>query len=377
MAENPAKKQIPPPWRIQQRYPFILQFGITSKCNLRCKHCYDDTEEHVHMPFNQCVEVLDKFFTFCQQWNRYPMVWLTGGEPTIHPKFWDILDYIVDRMDQPDDCYAAILSNGINLDADFVQKLEENPLLIYVQISVDGARAETHEAIRGKGTFEKALHALKLLRPTGIQTHIHFVVHKDNYEDGFEMTDVARRLGVDVLTVTRLVPWGRGKELIEKMLTPEQVYTLYKKLSDDFDAIMESTHPPRPYIARDRCDWPLIYSDPKNPEALKKNGHRCGAARSYINIMENGDVYPCRRMPIKVGNILKEEFIDIWQHPLMWKLRQKHQFMQGKCQNCYFCAVTPDVCSGGASCIAYAYYDDPFQPDPQCWFNPNESPAGV
>ena len=370
------KKIMPPPWKVQDRHPFTLQFAITSKCNLRCKHCYDDTEEHVHMPFDQCTGVLDKFFNFCRQWNRFPMVWITGGEPTVHPDFWAILDYIKDSQDNPTDCYVAILSNGINVDSAFVQDLEEHPLPVYVQISVDGLK-EAHESIRGKGTFEKAIKALTLLGDTSIQTHMHFVVHKDNYEDGFNMTDLARDLHVDVLTVTRLVPWGRGKELEEKMLTPQQVYTLYRKLSDDFDTIAAHTDPPRPYIARDRCDWPLIYDDPSQTESITKNGHSCGAARSYINIMENGDVYPCRRMPIKVGNILEEDFNTIWQHPLMWKLRQKHKFMKGKCRDCYFCVAAPDVCSGGASCIAYACYDDPFQPDPQCRINPEESPAGV
>lgn len=376
------RRKIVRPRRMQGKYPFVLQFGITSKCNLRCKHCYDDAEEHIHMSFDHITAVLDKFLSFCHRFNRAPMFWITGGEPTIHPQFWEILNYITEQTNQLDtECLAALLSNGITLDQDFIQKLEAHPLRIYVQVSVDGASAETHDAIRGKGSFEKAIRALTLLQPTSIETHMHFVVHKQNYEDGFRMTDLAKELGVNVLTVTRLVPWGRGKELYENMLSPEQVQKLFKKLSDDLDAIIAASNPPevppKPYISRDRCDWPIIYPDPSTPEAQLKNGFRCGAARSYINVMENGDVYPCRRMPIKVGNVLEQDFIDVWQHPLMWKLRQKYKFVQGKCKNCYFCVKNPGICSGGASCIAYAVYNDPFQPDPQCAINPQESPAGV
>ena len=365
---------------IERLHSFILQFGITSKCNLRCTHCYDDTEEHVHMPLNQCITVLDKFFAFCQQWRRVPILWLTGGEPTIHPHFWEVLDYIKEKIDSHPDMkphhHVAVLSNGKTLNSDFIQKLEEFPLRIFVQVSVDGASAETHDAIRGKGSFDKAVDALKLMQPTKVVTHMHFVVHKKNYEDGFCMTDLATELGVDVLTVTRLVPWGRGKTLYENMLDPEQVKTLFKKLSDDLDTLSENS-PPKPYIARNRCDWPVIYPDPSTPEAFSKNGFRCGAARAYINVMENGDVYPCRRLPITVGNILKEDLMTIWQHPLMWKLRQKHLFVQGKCKSCYFCVTAPEVCGGGATCIAYACHQDPFQPDPQCPVTPSKSPAGV
>lgn len=352
--------------KLQGLHGFTLQFGITGECNLRCKHCYDDKEEHIHMPLDQCITVLNKFLTFCHQWKRFPVIWLTGGEPTISPHFWEILDYLNDSVrNSSTGCHVTILSNGFNIQHAFVERLVEYPIAHAVQISVDGASARAHDALRGKGSFDRAIHALNILVSSRLETHIHFVVHKRNYEDGFKMTDLARKLKVHVLTVTRLVPWGRGQRLRDHMLSADQVQTLFKKLSDDYDAILESDMP-TPIISRDRCDWPVIYHDPRDPNALTKNGYRCGAARSYINVMENGDVYPCRRMPITVGNILEEDLMHIWQHPLMWKLREKPRLMKGECSDCFFCRWAPRICSGGASCIAYAVYGDPFQPDPQC-----------
>ncbi|MGC1119717.1 MAG: radical SAM protein [Candidatus Methanofastidiosia archaeon] len=364
--------------RTREDTVFIMQLSVTGRCNLRCTHCYDDTEDHQDMPVENCEEVLDQFFALCCQWRRSPVIWLTGGEPTLHPHFWHILDYIKIHSDLTDvHSVVAVLSNGINFTDEFVKRLEEHPLHIYVQISLDGARAETHDAIRGKGSFDKAVGALKLLKPTAVETHIHFVVHKDNYEDAFTMPDLARVLGANVLTVTRLVPWGRGKELYEKMLTSEQVKNLFKNLSDDLDEIMAADSSPETLISRARCDWPVIYPDPSTPEASTKNGFKCGVGLSYINIQENGDVYPCRRMPIKIGNVFEEDLITIWQHPLLWKFRRKHRFVKGKCEQCFFNVKAPSICSGGASCIAYACGKDPFQPDPQCPVNPSEGPAGV
>lgn len=357
---------------------FILQLSITGRCNLRCTHCYDDAEDHQDMPVESCENILDQFFALCCLWKRTPVIWLTGGEPTLHPQFWHILDYIKIHSDLINaHSLVAVLSNGINFTEEFVKRLEEHPLDIYVQISLDGARAETHDAIRGKGSFEKAVAALELLTPTAIETHIHFVVHRDNYDDAFTMPDVAKALGADVLTVTRLVPWGRGGKLYEKMLSPEQVKNLFKSLSDDLDEIMDADDSPGALISRARCDWPIIYPDPSTPEASTKNGFRCGVGRSYINVQENGDVYPCRRMPIKIGNVFEEDLMTIWQHPLLWKFRRKHRFVQGKCQECFFNVEAPRICSGGASCIAYAVYNDPFQPDPQCPVDPSQAPAGT
>jgi radical SAM protein with 4Fe4S-binding SPASM domain len=312
------------------------------------------------MLVDDVITVLDAFFTFCNRWNRFPVIWLTGGEPTLHPHFWDILDTITN------DCRVAVLSNGTTITPAFVEKLCSLPVNPAVQISVDGTAAETHDAIRGRGSFSKAVNALRLLHSAAIETHMHFVVSKKNYNDGFLITDLACDVGVDVLTVTRLVPWEGA--LFENMLTPKQVYTLFKKLSDDADKI-SLLNPPKPFIARDRCDWPIIYPDPTKKEAFTKNGSCCSAARSYINVMHTGDVYPCRRLPVTVGNLFKDDLMQIWQHPFLWKLREKHKYMQGKCQTCYFNVCAPHVCSGGATCIAYAWVNDPFQPDPQCSIN--------
>ena len=350
-------------------HQFSLQFEITGRCNLRCLHCYDESEPHRDMPLSQVKTVIDKFLAFCWRWKRLPALWLTGGEPTLHPHFWEILDYIQEHMPEG---YVAILTNGVVVTEEFVKNLQTYDMSTCVQISIDGACAETHDAIRGTGSFEKATEALKLLASTPIETHIHYVVHKKNYDDAFKMTDVARIMGADVLTVSRLVPLGRGEALVDAMLSPEHIKILYRKLSDDLDRILIQNSP-KPYIARHRCDWPVIYSDPSSPEALTKNGHACAAGQSYINVMETGDVCACRRMPIRVGNIFEEDFMQIWQHPLLWKLRQKRLFVQGKCRDCFFSMNAPSICNGGASCIAYAVYNDPFQPDPQCAVQPSKS----
>jgi radical SAM protein with 4Fe4S-binding SPASM domain len=355
------------------KYPFIMQLGITSECNLQCAHCYDDTEEHNHMRVEDCKKVIDTFLKYCSTFKKMPVIWLTGGEPLLHPHFWDILDYIEEKTSSR--CYAAILTNGMAMTEDVVHHLESYSMRMDCQISFDGATPHIHDAVRGKGTFHRALKALQYLSKSKIVTHMHYVVHQNNYEDAFTITDLGRTMGADVLTVTRLVPWGRGKTLQELMLTPQQVLTLYTKLSHDCD-MLSGDQTSNLYIARDRCDWPVIFG-PSHPDALTKNGHRCSAGLSHICVTEEGTVYPCRRMPIPVGNILTEDLVTIWRHPVLWKLRQKHGRVKGKCRNCYFSQKAPTICSGGATCIAYAVCEDLFEPDPQCPYTPQREDESI
>lgn len=371
------KRDIRTTERTDRRKFFVMQFQITGRCNLRCRHCYNEDEPHYDMPLDQCMLVIDKFLTTMKKWGRTPYIWISGGEPTISPHFWDILAYLQDYVeDHLTPVHVAVLSNGSTTTKTLADRLEENRAVNYIQISVDGVSAETHDRIRGSGRFQEAIQAIRTLTLTSLEVHMHFVVHKGNYKDAFHIMTLAKELDVDVLTVTRLVPWGRGKEMLNTMLTSQETYALYRNLSDDLDSMAREAAPliPKPVLTRSRCDWPVIYQDPADTSNHAKNGVSCGIGgnigKNIINVMEDGSVYPCRRLPIPIGNILTQDIQDIWGHPLLWKLRRKSKHVKGKCQTCYFNTKAPYLCSGGASCISYGYYGDPFMPDPQCSVSP-------
>ncbi|RLE73061.1 MAG: radical SAM/SPASM domain-containing protein, partial [Thermoprotei archaeon] len=90
----------------------------------------------------------------------------------------------------------------------------------------------------------------------------------------------------------------------------------------------------------------------------------CGAGRAYIALEPNGDIQPCVFMPIKIGNILKDNFRDLWIHnEILNKLRNR-DILIGKCGSCpyrYIC--------GGCRARAYAYFGDYLAPDPGCIYN--------
>ena len=277
---------------------------------------------------------------------------------------------------------VKVLSNGTLLTEDLAKKIvRDYPILKGIMVSLDGVREETHDKIRGKGNYKKALEAFGILNKHGIEAATHMVVHKGNFEEAFLLTDFAKRHNLDMLTVTRLVPIGCGKEIANLVISKEEVRELYLKLSEDADNLARENS--NLEIVRFRCDWPVLFT-PKDHEIselyypYEKNGGACAVARYAITVLSDGTLLPCQRMPIELGNVLETDFATLWNHPFLWKMRRRPKYMKGKCQNCEFLKdpYLNFACNGGAPCLSYAYYNDPFQPDPGCSYEPGVSGEG-
>jgi len=365
-------------WNDVSRY-FLMQFMITSKCNLKCKHCYEDETVRKDVRLDEQKIILGRYFDAMHAWNRIPTLALSGGEPLVSENFWPLMDFIQERYETEKCGSFEILTNGTLITSSVAQKLKRYSNLTLVQVSLDGATPEVHDGVRGKGAFKKATQALVNLNDANVPTAVHYVVHRNNYGDAFKITDIAVKFKVSQLLVTRLVPLGRGKDMQTLMLSPEETRKLYLKLSDDTDRLLTdyTKNKTGTLIVRNRCDWPVIFHEIENYKKnalFTKNGSRCQAGLIHIAVMQDGTVYPCRRMPIRIGNLLNQEFSEVWKNEFLWKLRLKDRLMQGKCKSCAF-NKDPAMnysCSGGASCVSYGFYGDPFKPDPQCSYDPPE-----
>jgi len=89
--------------------------------------------------------------------------------------------------------------------------------------------------------------------------------------------------------------------------------------------------------------------------------------------MSDGTTLACRRLPIPLGNILEEDFRNIWDHPFLWKTRLRHRYMKGKCEKCEFMKdenLRFSCGGGGALCVTSGHYGDAFRPDVGCSYEP-------
>ncbi len=330
-----------------------LQWHVTERCNLRCSHCYQKSYNKPELTLEQQLEVIEQFKEAQSLMNkkagrRIPgHITVTGGEPFVRKDFFDLLDAFAENKEY---FSFSILTNGTYIDRKMAKRLREyHPT--YVQVSMEGSK-EIHESIRGEGTYDLAVNALKYLHREKIRTIASFTAHKQNYHEFPNVVKACKKIGVDRVWSDRLIPSGSGEEMSEYMLSPNETQEFFEMMKRE----------------KQWAYWsPFCHTEVAMHRALQfLEGGRdyvCQAGKSLVTIDVNGDVYPCRRMPIKVGNVLEDKLVDIYyQNPTLKDLRDVSK-CASDCQSCeHF-----KRCQGGLRCLSYAVKGSPFEKDPGCW----------
>lgn len=307
----------------------FLQWHITHLCNLRCKHCYQE-EYNNHMPKEDFYHALDKFTEFVKDKPVKGQINLTGGEPLLHPNFFEFATEIRRRG-----FLLAILTNGTLIDEEVAAKIKAlKPL--FVQVSLDGIK-ESHDKVRGEDNFDKALWGIDNLKKAGVRVLVSFTAQKDNYKDFSKLAKVCRKHKVDKLWWDRVVTYCEA-DTKEKALSTEEFCGLVKKAK---------------WLKRIYRFF-KFHTEISNQRALQFAGTRdcgyvCGAGGNLIIFLADGSVMPCRRLPFVIGNIKDDSLENIISNSdVMQELRDF--FAPVECMMC----KDFDRCQGGAKCVTYA-----------------------
>jgi radical SAM protein with 4Fe4S-binding SPASM domain len=331
-----------------------LQWHITERCNLHCAHCYQEDSAKEELRFSDLLGVLNQFEELLDDLGRERAlpsppghVTVTGGEPFVRHDFADLLEVLSAKHEL---FSFSILTNGTFIDEALARRLRDlNPH--YVQVSIEGCRA-TNDRIRGPGTFDRSVAALSHLARAGVRTAVSFTAHQGNSHEFGAVARVGQDLGVDLVWADRLIPCGSGAAMRGQMLTPVNTREFF-----------ETMHLARAEAARSFCRTKIGMH--RALQFLVGGGHpyRCSAGNTLIAVEPNGDVLPCRRMPIRVGNLLEDSLVDIYNgSDLFVSLRDQDRVAEG-CERCSHARR----CGGGLRCLAYAVSGSPFAADPGCW----------
>jgi radical SAM protein with 4Fe4S-binding SPASM domain len=206
LSETPVKRDgIPHPSPIPSlRY---LEFQMTDRCNLRCRHCYIGEGLHQDLPLEKILKVLREFEEI-----QGLRLLLSGGEPLLHPHFWEINEILREYLFR-----SVLLSNGILINKAAAKKLRVHE----VQVSLDGMK-EGHESIRGEGTFEKTLQAIENLQEADIRVSIATMIHRKNLGEFERLASLiqsknVREWNVDVPSIA-----GRMEENKDLWVSPPE-----------------------------------------------------------------------------------------------------------------------------------------------------------
>lgn len=329
----------------------LFQWHLTERCNLRCAHCYQAEPPTPELGYDDQLAVLDQLRDLVRGWQpgrlRSLQLTFTGGEPLL---CGDLLRLLTAVRADPWPWTISLLTNGTLLDAAFCRELARlRPA--FVQVSLDGLEP-THDAARGPGSFAAAVTGLRRLRAAGVPSMVSFTAHRGNWREFPGVAALAVRLGAQRVWADRLIPAGRGAQMTDALLSPAETLSFVE------------------LVAATRRRWSRRWwrrTDVAAHRALQflaPGGgpiYRCHAGDSLLTLLPNGELLPCRRLPMVVGNVLRTPLAELYGHPLLADLRDQAR-LPADCAACGHRAA----CGGGLRCLAYAVTGDPHAADPGC-----------
>ena len=344
------------------RAPSSLEVAITGKCNLRCLYCFHFTSA-LDAPRDLPKE---EWFSLFEELGRLAVLKLTleGGEPFIRPDLPEILESIVkNRM------RFAILSNGTLITDEMAGFLASTRRCDSVQISIDGSKAEVHDASRGKGNLHKALVGLEHLKSHGVNVNVRVTITRYNLED---LPEVARflleDLGLPGFSTNSAEYMGVCRTHAENIqLTAadrSRAMALLWELKEKYPGRISATAGP---LAEAR-DWGKIrqdYQDGRAPASGRGHLVSCGGTMARLGVRCDGVIVPCIMMShIELGRINQDDLGEIWRHhPELSRLRERYAIPLSDFDFCRDCEYLP-YCSGGCPGVAYTRFGTDSHPNP-------------
>lgn len=327
--------------------------NVTRRCNLSCRHCYADagdkwsnkemTTEQIKkviydIAYNYAASVIDK------------RILLSGGEPFLRKDIIEIIKYIKSINATP-----LVNTNALLIDEKMMDTLKECGAELLV--SLDGAKKENHEFIRGIGTYDKTIEKIKLLKKHNVITKLSMTLHSGNIEDLKDFFELAEQLEADGIAVNILNILERADKCNIKRVPLKQVNAIIRELSKKSSKAFQyaSMTDFANMGAILLMNWKFVY---------------CGVGAASLVIDYDGSVYPCynnMRKDTKLGNILYDDMLQIWRNSDKLKeLRRLHVDNFG--EKCRMCPVKY-YCGGG--CRGETFYESNtyLAPCPNCQDN--------
>ena len=350
----------------------VVVWNITRRCNLKCVHCYaqaDDREFSDELSTAQGRTLLDDLARF-----GVPVILFSGGEPLVRKDLPELAAYAVKKGMR-----AVISTNGTLITPKAARNLKEIGLS-YVGISLDGMQA-VNDRFRGvKGAFNSALEGIRNCQTAGIKVGLRFTINKFNVAEIPAIFDLLEDMDIPRVCFYHLVYAGRGSELVKDDLTHAETREAVDLIIDRTRRLHEKDKPKEVLTVDNHADGPYLYLRllKENPERarevleLLKMNEGNNSGRGIGCVSWNGDVHADQFWRhYSFGNIKERPFSEIWpdtSNPLMQRLKDKKQYVKGRCAGCRWL----DVCGGNFRVRAEAVSGDVWAPDPACYLTDEE-----
>jgi radical SAM protein with 4Fe4S-binding SPASM domain len=374
--------------------PKLIAWEVTRSCNLNCQHCRAAAQNCKYpdeFTTDECYTLLDNIASFAQ-----PIIILTGGEPMLRDDIYDIARYgnkLGLRM--------VMAPCGMLLDDKTVNQMLDAGIQC-ISISIDGATAESHDAFRQvKGAFDGSMAGIEAAQRNGLPFQINTTITQHNLDELPDIMKLAEDLGAITFNPFLLVPTGRGKELAEQEISPEQYeQTLhwlnekrgktkmsvrvtcaphYQRIVRQYPQpidkeLKNAPAPPSGHPHNAPTGHPQSAMSKGRPEFAHQRGGGqavgCMGGKSFAFISHVGKVQICGFLEEVAGDLRENNlnFEDIWNNsPYLRQIRDVDHYA-GKCSWCEF----RKIC-GGCRARAYALTDNYLESEPFCVYEPRRN----
>ena len=342
-----------------QEAPKSVDISLTGKCNLHCAYCFYHNEMASRPDLPK-----EEWFTFFAELGRLAVrdVTLSGGEVFMRPDLWELVDGLIENR-----LRYSINTNGTLVTEKTLAELEKGKRrrrLSSIQVSIDGSCAEVHDKSRGKGSFERALRGLRLLKEARLPVTVRVTVNRYNVDD---LANVARLLLEDIglasFGTNDAMPMGAGcSNQATITLTPQQQFQAMKSLA----ALSETYNGRITALAGPLAKW-RMYREMEHARATGEKTTRwemgwlsaCGCMFNKLGIHQDGVIVPCDMLSkLELGRMNEQSFSEIWsEHPLLEALKSRRNIRMTDVPGCEDCEWT-SFCNGGCPGLAYEMTGD-------------------
>ena len=349
--------------------PRACDLSLTGKCNLRCAYCFyaDEMAGRHDLPAG-------RWLAFFQELDSLAVrsATLSGGEIFTRPDLWELLDGLIAAR-----LRYGILTNGTLVTEQTLEQLGQvsrRRRLDSIQVSIDGSRPEIHDASRGRGSFEKAIRAVRLLKAGGFPVTARVTVNRHNVND---LENTARLL-LDEIGLARFgtndaMPMGTGcAHRDDIVLAPEQRVPAMRAL-----ARLEAAYPGRIVASAGSLALWHMFHEMEEAKATGRKTRRwrmgclssCGCMFAKLAVHHDGMIAPCNMLAAaSLGRIGETPIRSIWQdHPLLQEMRGRADITMEQVPGCAGCEWIP-FCSGGCPAVEFTRTGDLYRANPDCCY---------
>ena len=351
----------------------VVIWNLIRRCNLTCKHCYT-TSTDINFPnelsTSEIYTVMDDLKAF-----KVPVLILSGGEPLLHPDIFKI-----SRRAKDMGFYVALSTNGTKISAANIDEIADINYQ-YIGVSLDGIK-DTHDRFRRvKGSFDQALHGIRLCLEKDIKVGLRFTLTQDNAEDFPALLQLMDERNIDKFYLSHLNYGGRGN----KNRKDDAHFTMTRSTMDLlFETCYEwlKAGKDREFVTGNN-DADAVYflhwaakRFPDKVQHIQAKLEQWGGNASGVNVanIDNlGNVHPDTFWwHYELGNVKERPFSEIWMDtsdPLMAGLKQYPRPLEGRCARCRYQAI----CNGNTRVRAAQTTGNFWAEDPGCYLTDAET----